>query len=272
MDIGEQFGRFENVLSRDIDAWQREEIGRGDEPLTGGTDDSKAGTESYKRRSGVRGMNDIAWASTEDGIELVLAEPRKTPVTAVLVTGKVLSEVPTPRSLTDIASNCPDVPNLRCSRRPRRFGKDPVFAANKRMSAELCKSHETTNANAISLYLYSIETSAIPESIEVDEYFCWRQIILEHPQQISASPDNRCTRAVGFKARDRLDQGRRIDIGQTPHAKTSTTRVRVIGSSLIRRPVALKKAFPMAATTGMTGGSPTFFALYGPKVSIGSRK
>ena len=140
------------------------------------------------------------------------------------------------------------------------------------MRTELRERHETADTNTPSLRLDQVETPGRRDPLEIDEDIRRRQVVLEHSQQVAASPDDGSARAGRVETLYRLGQGPRIDIRETSHASASRTRARVIGSSLIRRPVALKTALPMAATTGMTGGSPTFFAPYGPKASSGSMK
>ena len=60
--------------------------------------------------------------------------------------------------------------------------------------------------------------------------------------------------------------GKRVGahVREPSHASASRIRSRENGSSCNRRPVALKIALPIAATTGMIGGSPIALAPYGP--------
>ena len=85
-------------------------------------DQSERRLEGDERHRGVRWMDDIAWTTTEDRVELVLAADRKTLVSPSLVAGKPVPVVPAPRSLTDIAGQGPDVANLGCGHGPGRVG------------------------------------------------------------------------------------------------------------------------------------------------------
>ena len=97
---------------------------------------------------------------------------------------------------------------------------------------------------------------------EVHEDVGRRQVVLDHPEQVAAAADR--GRPATLQTLHGVGQACRIHVGERSHASASSTRSRVIGSSRSRRPVALNTALPMAATTGMIGGSPTFFAPYGP--------
>ena len=127
------------------------------------------------------------------------------------------------------------------------------------MPAQRVQRDQPTDVHGVSVLSDRVEAA---DRLEIDEDVRLGEIILDHPQEI-APASHRC-RAVGREVGNRIVEARRVDVGQPLHASASRIRSRVNGNSLIRRPVALNTALPTAATTGITAGSPTFFAPYGP--------
>src|SRR4051812_27952153 len=93
------------------------------------------------------------------------------------------------------------------------------------------------------------------------------QALLDHPQQVAAAARDRHALPLlrgRLQLAQRFVEALRIQIRESFHASTPNTLSRVIGRLLMRRSVALKKAFATAPTAGIMVGSPSVSAPNGP--------
>src|SRR5687767_512955 len=108
------FPWVENIFPLVINRRQDEKFLQGNRLFTRRACDFDLRTECHQCGRGIRRMDDVAWSSTEDGVETAVARNRVANLSAFAQAIEVRgTEIPAKRSLADIAGDGAGVTNLR---------------------------------------------------------------------------------------------------------------------------------------------------------------
>src|SRR5438093_13130136 len=217
-------------------------------------------------------MDDVAGAPAENRVKLILPGHRVAHAPAVLQAVEPIAVVPAPRPLAHVSRNRRDVADLGRRHVDRGFRQHGVLLADHKMAADRIERCESADPQPATFGLDLIEAL---DRLQIHDRVRRDQTILHHPEHVAAAAHDRRS-AAGLprllRERDRALQIRRVRVAEGFHASTSRILSRVIGRSLMRRPIALNTAFATAATAGTLLDSPMLFAPYGPYPSSESMK
>ena len=202
LDRGEHFVIVQGVFARGILLWEREEVGRRERALAGGSDDAELGVERDQRGRGIRRMHDEARSAAEDGVELVLAGDRETLVAAGLVARETVAEIPAPGALADVARERARIANLRRGDAGGGFGQHGVFARDERVAAERVERDLSADAHGSAFGFDLIEPF---DSAQVDQNIGVDDALLHQAEQIAATARERDGLAVATGACEASD-------------------------------------------------------------------
>ena len=209
-------------------------------------------------------MDNVAWPPSENGVKLVLTRGRETLITPCLVAVKPPAVVPAPRPLRHVAGQGADVANLRRGHRTGRLRQHGKLVSNQLVPTESVECDQSTDPNTAPGRLNLVVPN---HRLEAHHQVRFLDPLFDHAQQIASSAGVRRSgagRAGHSRQGHRLTQRARVRVAQRLHVNASMILSRVIGRSFIRRPIALKMAFPTAAGASTIPDSPTYLAPNGP--------
>src|SRR5262249_8757983 len=269
---GEELRGNEGVFPRRILAGQDEKIGCGNAALPSRTSDLERRIQCHQRRSQIRGMDDKARTATKDRVLLILAIDREALVASCLETVETIAVIPAPGALRDIPGQRGHVAYLRCPHTGGGLTQHGPWSGQRGMAGKLGQGDESADQGFRGGHRHR---TGIAYGAQIDNDVGLVGPVFDLLQQIRPAagegerPACRCCRTGrchGFGYRTR------IDIGQRFHPIAPSILSRLMGSDVMRLPVALKMAFATAAGARIMPDSPTVFAPKGPYPSSTSIK
>ena len=185
-------------------------------------------------------------------------------VAACLETGETIAVIPAPGPLRDIAGQRRHVAYLRRPHTGGGLAQHGPWTRQRGMAGKIAQGDQAANQGFRGGHRYR---TGIANGAQIDNDVGPVSAVFDLLQQIrTAAGEGECPARCGclMGRCHGFGNGMRIDIGQCFHTIASRILSRVMGSDVMRLPVALKMALATAAGAGMMPDSPTVFAPKGP--------
>ena len=184
-------------------------------------------------------MDDVARPAAEDGVELVLTCEREALVAPVLVARERVPVVPAPRPLRHVAGNRADVADLRCRDAGRRLRENRIVLADDVVPAQGIQCDLTTDGHTRRRLRHLVQ---IRHRLEIDDDVGLDNAVLHQLKHVGAATCEdgvlpRGARLLGAASRVLRRSG--VRVRKSLHASAPRILSRVMGRSLMRRPIAL---------------------------------